>query len=233
MADPGKPSPTISSDDHTTADEEVELDDEADVYEILQVNPNPGRVMPPRLAPLPDFPPGCDFDKYYYVLGWPKRAVEKRLEIHLRHSRKRAEAQGHYYPLQTEHAELPVFDCGILELRARTRYNHIYDYDVVPVDCEDPEKAETMQIVTIYHTYPPHAQYRPEFMVYMWISTVFGQTPQWYKDPVPRDSGRGESWLEYGYAPPKFAYYLQETWQEYELVMNEAPQDESDEGKVV
>ncbi|KAI0669196.1 hypothetical protein C8Q78DRAFT_201053 [Trametes maxima] len=225
MADSEKPSP-ISSSDGVTSKLEVELDDEADVYEILEDNPNPGRVMPPRLASLPDFPPGCDLDKYYYVLGWPKRAVKKRLKIHLRLSRKRAKAQGHYYPLQTAHAELPVFDRGILELRARARYNHIYDYDVVPVDCDDPEKAETTQIVTIYHTYPPHALYVPESRVYAWITSVLGQAPQWYKDPVPRNSGRGESWLEYGYAPPQFAYYLQEKWPEYELAENEEASQE-------
>ncbi|KAI0669189.1 hypothetical protein C8Q78DRAFT_1080483 [Trametes maxima] len=216
---------TLPDDPGSPSEDVKEIDYGRDqLRRFLRDAPNPGRIVPKTLAIFPDLPPDRD-EGYYYVLGWPRTpVVEKRLEKYLELSQRRAKAQRISYPLAR--MKFPTFDRGILELRARAWYKHIYDQDAVPVDCKDPKVAEKIPIITIYHTFPAYLFHHPEIATYGWICAVLGRGAEWYKDPIPKELWHLSRTVEYIEAPMEYVFYLEDEWEDWEII------DDEDEGEL-
>ncbi|KAI0669568.1 hypothetical protein C8Q78DRAFT_1040887 [Trametes maxima] len=183
------------------------------IFKYLDEHPNPGTFTPVNfLADFPPLPSGCDTVNYYHILGWPiTERVERRLQNHFRHSRRRARKEKQDLTL----VHFPGFrdlDRGLLELRGRARYKDIYDYDVVPLDCDDPENAPRMQILTIWHTERILSLYRPTHAVYLWLCAVLGSEPQWYIDPIPQVEWDTMNLLTYCPEDPELEFYMKDQW---------------------
>ncbi|KAI0645116.1 hypothetical protein C8Q79DRAFT_969810 [Trametes meyenii] len=202
------------------------------IFAYLDKHPNPGTFTPVNfLANFPPLPSGCDTENYYHILGWPiTERVERRLQCHFQHSRRRARKEKQDLVL-VHFPGFRDFDRGLLELRGRARYKEIYDYDVVPLDCDDPENAPRMQIVTIWHTSPILSLYRPTHAVYLWLCAVLGCEPQWYIDPIPQVEWDIMNLLTYYPADPDLEFYMKDQWTAREWV-DVTPEGNKDEERI-
>ncbi|KAI0771146.1 hypothetical protein BD413DRAFT_63135 [Trametes elegans] len=191
------------------------VDSEAQAYLSRRFGlwPQPPRQVPVvEQARFPEFPAGWlrPDHPWYYAIGWPTNDSWFQLRLKAFGNFSRRRAKDRQQPLKfLDYSDLSRFSKDLVELRARARFKHIYECNVVPLDCADPEKTEPFEILMLWHTScetggpPPH-------LTYMWLYAILGSKPQWYIDPVPAKRWNQTPSFSCGLVVPEMEYYRYE-----------------------